>query len=213
MEQPVLVFGAGGLGKVALEILQSNDIMVYGMLDDDPKLHGTSIGEVPVLGPTDEQGFLKLIGKKCQAFIASDDKRLKRRLVKMLNDQRKVMPMNAVHRHAYLSSLSSIGHGNLIGAGAVINCHALLGNHNVLHANCTIDYGAGLKDYITIGAGTTIGAEVNIGDGVFVGAGATLVSGIAIGANARIGAGSVVVDNVSENETVFGNPAQKVKDR
>jgi len=213
MEQPVLVFGADGLGKVALEIFQSNDIVVYGFLDDDPELLGTSIGEVPVLGSTDDQGFLKLIGKKCQAFIAGDDKKLKGKLVSMLNSQRKVMPVNAVHQHAYVSSSSSIGHGNLIGAGVVINCDSKLGDHNVLHANCTIDYQATLKDYITVGAGSTVGAQVNIEDGVFIGAGATLVSGISIGTNARIGAGSVVIGNVGENETVFGNPAQKVKDR
>ena len=30
MEKPVLIFGAGGLGKLALEIFQSNDNLVYG---------------------------------------------------------------------------------------------------------------------------------------------------------------------------------------
>ena len=213
MEQPVLVFGGGGLGKVALEIFQSNDIVVYGFLDDDQKLHGTSIVEVPVLGSTDDQGYLKLIGKKCQAFIASDDKKLKQKLVSTLNTQRKVMPVNAIHQKAYLSASSAIGHGNLISAGVVVNSHAVLGNHNLLHAGCTIDYGTDIKDYVIVGAGSTIGAEVQIEEGVFIGAGATLVSGISVGANARIGAGSVVVSNIGENETVFGNPAQNVKDQ
>jgi sugar O-acyltransferase (sialic acid O-acetyltransferase NeuD family) len=211
MEQPVLIFGAGGLGKVVLEIFQSNDVVVYGFLDDDTKLHGTMIGEVAVLGSTDDQGFLKLIGQKCQAFIAGDDKRLKQKLVSMLLTKRKVMPVNAIHQNAYLSPSSAIGHGNLIGAGVVVNCNALIGNHNVMHAQCTLDYGSRIKDYVTVGAGSTIGAEVTIEEGAFIGAGATLVSGISIGANARIGTGSVVIANVGKNETVFGNPAQKVK--
>lgn len=211
MEQPVLIFGAGGLGKVVLEIFQSNDVVVYGFLDDDAKLHGTMIGDVSVLGSTDDQGFLKLIGKKCQAFIAGDDRRIKQELVSMLLTKRKVMPVNAIHQKAYLSSSSAVGHGNLIGPGVVVNSDAQLGNHNVMHAQCTLDYGTKIKDYVTLGAGSTIGAEVTIEEGAFIGAGATLVSGISVGANARIGAGSVVIANVGKKETVFGNPAQKVK--
>jgi acetyltransferase-like isoleucine patch superfamily enzyme len=39
----------------------------------------------------------------------------------------------------------------------------------------------------------------------------TIVSGVTVGKNARIGAGSVVISSVGNGETVFGNPAVKVK--
>ncbi len=42
-------------------------------------------------------------------------------------------------------------------------------------------------------------------------AGALQISGITIGKGSRIGAGSVVVAPVKAGETVFGNPAQSVK--
>ena len=210
MKQPVLVFGAGGLGKLALEIFHSNGVVVYGFLDDNKSLHGELIDEVSILGPTGDQGFLKLIGKKCQAFVAENDKDLKKDLVEMFKEKRKVIPMNAVHTSAYLSPSSSIGHGNLISAGVVVNAHANLGNHVILHAQCTIDYEVSIKDYVEIGAGSIVGSEVSIGSGVFIGAGVTLVSGVTIGDHARIGAGSVVISDVAKNVTVFGNPAQKV---
>ena len=210
MEQPVIIFGAGGLGRVTLEIFHSNQVVVYGLLDDNQELHGTTISDIPVLGSTDDQGYLKLIGKKCQAFVAEDDQKLKERLVSMLNSKRKVMPVNAIHQNAYLESSSSIGHGNLIQAGVVLNSEARLGNHNIIQANSTIDYGVKINHYVNVGAGSTIGAEVVIDHSAFIGAGATLVAGITVGANARIGAGSVVIADVDENETVFGNPAQNV---
>jgi len=210
MEQPVIVFGAGGLGKLALEIFHSNDVVVYGFLDDDKSLHGELIDEISILGSTDDQEFLKLIGQKCQAFIAENDKKLKMDLVELLKEKRTVMPVNAIHTSAYLSSTSSMGHGNLISAGVVVNAQARLGNHDILHAHCTIDYEVSIKDYVEIGAGGIIGSGVSIGSGVFIGAGATLISGITIGDHARIGAGSVVISDVDENETVFGNPAQIV---
>ena len=205
-----MVFGASGLGKLALEIFQSNGVVVYGFLDEDKTLHGSLIDEVPVLGSTTDQGYLKLIGKKCQAFIAEDDKTIKQDLVSNLNDKRKVMPVNAIHQTAYLSGSSSMGHGNLISAGVLVNAQVKLGNHGIVHAHATIEFETTVQDYFEIGAGSIISSNVSIGKGVFIGAGATLVSGITIGDNARIGAGSVVIGDVEENETVFGNPAQKV---
>ena len=40
MERPVIILGAHGLGRVALDILQQNGSVVYGFLDDDPTLQG-----------------------------------------------------------------------------------------------------------------------------------------------------------------------------
>lgn len=210
MDKTVIIFGAGGLGKLALEILQSNDHMVYGFLDDHKELVGTEINEVPVLGAMDDQGFLKLIGKKCQAFIAVDDEKLQKGLVKMLIEHRKVMPLNGIHQKAFLSRSATLGHGNLISAGSIVNAHASLGNHCILHSQSLVEYGARVGDYVQIGAGGLIGAEAEIGDAAFIGSGATVISGIKIGAGARIGAGSVVVRDVEKGQTLFGNPAQIV---
>lgn len=210
MDQPVIVFGAQGLGKSALEIFQSNQILVYGFLDDDKSLHGKSIGEIPILGATDDQGYLKLIGKKCQAFVADGDQKWKEGTVKMLNDNRKVMPVNAIHQQAYISVSASIGHGNFIDTGSIINSHVKVGNHNTLHAKCILDTEVTVGDFVEIGIGSNIGSQVSIGKGAFIGPGSTIVSGITIGDYARIGAGSVVIKNVGNKETVFGNPATKV---
>ena len=206
----MIIFGAGGLGKLVLEILQSNEIVIYGFLDDDSALHDKTIDEIPVLGSTDEQGFLKLIGKKCQAFVAQDDVKLKQGLVAMLNEKRKVMPINAIHREAYLSGTSELGHGNLISAGVVVNANTSLGHHNIMHANSTLDYDCRVGDFVEIGAGSTVGNGVTLKNGSFVGVGATIVAGVTIGENARIGAGSVVISDIEDNETVFGVPAEAV---
>jgi sugar O-acyltransferase (sialic acid O-acetyltransferase NeuD family) len=162
------------------------------------------------LGTTEDQEFLKLIGKKCQAFVAQSDRSLKQSLVKMLNSKRKVMPLNAIHQQAYISGSSTIGHGNFVDAGVLINAHAQIGSHNIFHAQCALDAEVGLKEFVEVGLGSNIGANVKIGKGVFIGAGVTIVAGVNIGDYARIGAGSVVIADVGKNETVFGNPARKV---
>lgn len=211
MKTPVIIFGAKGLGKVALDIFQSNNVTIYCFLDDDEKLHGSEVGDVAVLGNTHDEQFLKYIGKKCAAFIASDDNKYRETMVEMLKSQRKVMPVNAIHQHAYVSEFAFIGHGNMINAGVIVNSNAKVGNHCILSVGAIVDFDAEMEDYVQIGAGSIINSGVKVGKGAFVGSGVTVVSGVKIGKKARIGAGSVVVADVKDGETVFGNPAKKLE--
>lgn len=211
MENPVIIFGANAIGREAKEIFDSNGNVVYGFLDDDKTLHGAEIDTVSVLGNTDDDGFLKLIGKKCEAFIAADDNKLRKSLVKMLHEIRHVQPVNAFHKSAIVPESVFVGHGNLIDMGVMIGAGAKVGNHCLLHAGAIIGTEASLGDFVQVGSGSRINANVKIEDEVFIGSGVIIVAGVEIGKGARIGAGSVVIASVKAGETVFGNPAQKVK--
>ena len=210
MENPVIIFGAKSLGQAAMEIFEGNNIVVYGFLDDNEDLHGKELNEVPILGKTDDDGYLKLIGKKCEGFVAEDDRDLRKGIVKLMMERRKKMPVNAVHNNAEVPASAHIGHGNFVNSGVVIGANAKVANHCLINTNATIDYGAELKDFVQLGPGSIIGSGAMVEENVFVGAGATVVSGIKIGKNARIGAGSVVVADVEDGKTVFGNPAKEV---
>lgn len=211
MEKPVIIFGSTGLAKAALEIFNSNNIVVYGFLDDDETSHNTEINSVSVLGGTDDHGFTKLIGQKCEAFVATDDNSLRKEYVAFLKETRKVMPMNAIHQSAYISESFIIGHGNFVNAGSILANDSKMGDHNVVNSKAVIEQDVTIGDFVQIGAGSVINTKVNIADEVFIGSGVTIVAGVSIGKGARIGAGSVVVGDVKEEETVFGNPAQPIK--
>ncbi|WP_370089524.1 acetyltransferase [Ekhidna sp.] len=211
MEKPVIILGSTGLAKAALEIFNSNSIVVYGFLDDDEKTHNTEINSVTVLGATDDHGFTKLIGQKCEAFVATDDNKLRKKYVEYLNETRKVMPMNAVHQSASISDSFSIGHGNFVNAGVVLSNDSKMGNHNVINSKAIIEQEVEIGDFVQIGAGTIINTKVKIHNEVFIGSGVTVVAGVTIEKGARIGAGSVVVGDVKKGQTVFGNPAVEVK--
>lgn len=211
MEKPVIILGSTGLAKAALEIFNSNNIVVYGFLDDDEKLHNTEVNTVTVLGATDDHGFTKLIGQKCEAFVATDNNKLRKRYVEYLNDTRKVMPMNAVHQSASISDSFSIGHGNFVNAGAVLSNDSKMGNHNVINSKAIIEQDVEIGDFVQIGAGSIINTKVKIENEVFIGSGVTVVAGVKIEKGARIGAGSVVVGDIKKGQTVFGNPAVEVK--
>lgn len=211
MDNPVMIFGANYLGRAAKNIFELNGNVVYGFLDDNKQLHDTVIDSVSVLGDMDNDGFLKLIGKKCEAFVALDDNKLRKAITNMLNEVRHVQPVNAIHPSTSLAKSFSLGHGSFIDGGAVIGAGTHLGHHLLLHSGVIIGPEVTLGDFVQVGAGTVINAGVEIKDDAFIGSGVTIVSGVSIGKGARVGAGSVVIAAVKDGETVFGNPAQAVK--
>ena len=211
MEKPVMIFGASGLGQAALEIFRSNNILIYGFLDDDKALHQKEIHDITVLGKTDDSQYLDLIGPDCEAFIAVDENSYRKSLIQIVLDQRKSMPVNAIHQSAMISSMATIGHGNFVGAGVFLGTGAQIGHHCILHPRSVVDYEAKIGDYVQVGAGSIINSSVEIGEETFIGSGVTVVAGVKIGKKARVGAGSVVISDVAKGQTVFGNPAQKVK--
>lgn len=211
MKNPVLILGAGKLGRLALDIFSGNDVLVYGFLDENKDLHNTEISEVVVLGDIQDENYLGIIGNKTEVFVAIEHKAAKEKTVKQILEQKKTMPVNAVHLKAVVSEDAELGHGILIAGGAVINPGAKIGNHSVILSGAVVDTAAVIGEYTEIGAGAVINAEAEIGKGAFIGSGAVIVSGVKIGKNARIGAGSVVIEDVKDGKTVFGNPAVAIE--
>ena len=211
MDKPVIILGANGLGKAAMEAFESNDVVVYGFLDDKAELEGEEIGRVSVLGTLEDSRYYDLIGKDCEAFIATEEIELRKGLVDSLNTEKKAMPVNSIHKTADLAESAGIGHGNYIGAMVTIGANATIGNHLVIHSGAIIDFDAKIADFCQVGAGSVINAGVVVEEDVFIGSGVTVVSGVKIGKGARLGVGSVVIANVEAGSTVFGNPAKPVE--
>lgn len=210
MENPVIILGAQTVGIASLDAFLSNDVVVYCLLDDDQKLQGTELLDVPVMGNTDDGELLKLLGKKCEVFVATEDTASRRSLTEMLRTEYEAVPVNAIHERASVSIHATLGHGNYVGPNAVVAATASLGNGCLLGPNAVVEARATVGDYAQLGSGALLGADVHVGEQAFVGAGAVVVAGVKIGDKARVGAGSVVVADVPNGQTVFGNPAVRV---
>ncbi|MFT2010589.1 NeuD/PglB/VioB family sugar acetyltransferase [Pontibacter sp. 13R65] len=211
MQNPVIILGAQQLGTAALDVFNSNNVIVYCFLDDSENLQQTEINNVSVMSRTEDSEFLKLIGKKCDVFVAVEDAAARKGLIKMLKSEYEVVPVNAIHKFSAVSEHAWLGHGVMVGAGAIINNNSKIGDNSLIQSRAVVDTNAEIGAFVHIGAGAIINSEVVIEEGAFIGSGAVIVSGVKIGKNARVGAGSVVVANVPAKATVFGNPAAPVK--
>lgn len=207
----MIILGAQKLGTAALDIFNSNSVIVYCFLEDNKEQQQEEVNNIAVMGGTEDSEFLKLIGKKCDVFVAVEDAAARKGLIKLLKEEYKAVPVNAIHRFSAVSEFAWLGHGNMVAAGAVINNNAKVGNHCLIHSNAVVDTKAELSDFVQVGTGAIINSEVVVEEGAFIGTGAVIVSGVKIGKNARVGAGSVVVADVPAKATVFGNPAAPVK--
>ena len=211
MNKPVIILCATDLGRSVLDVFKSNDVVVFGFLDDNKKIHGTEIEDITVLGSTSNEEYLKIIGKECDVFVASDDNSWKATMIKTLRKHQEAMPVNAIHSNAYISTSAILHYGSLINQGVKIGANSELGNHCIVHSGAILDFNVTIGDFVQLGAGSIINSGVVIEDGAFVGSGATIVSGVTIKEGARVGAGSVVISDVAKNNTVFGNPAKAIK--
>lgn len=210
MKDPILILGATGLGKVALEILQKNDFTVYGFLDNNTALHGTEIHYLPVLGGIEDPQYLSLLGRKCQAVVALEHGHQRKTLIQQLEKDAQISFLNNIHPQAILATHLTLGHGNFICPGVCFAPDVAVGSHNILRTQVIIEHDAQIRNFVHIGAGSTIGESVTIEDDVFIGTGVTVVAGITIGKGAKIGPGSVVIRNVEAGAVVLGNPATVV---
>jgi sugar O-acyltransferase (sialic acid O-acetyltransferase NeuD family) len=207
----VIIIGTQSIAKLAAEVFQKNDWVVYGLLTEEQEDARKEIDHIPILGYFEDEQYTSLIGKNCQAFVALEQITVRKKIIQSLREKDDQVFINAIHPLAHISSSAQIGHGNLIHMGTMLGLEVNLGNHCLLYQQVAIEQEVVIKDFVQIGAGSVIGRQSTIEKDAFIGIGSILVAGVHIGAGARIGAGSVVLDHVPAGATVLGNPAKPIK--
>ncbi len=187
---PVIIIGVNPFALEVAHIFQKNEVVVYGFLDDDIKKKDTMIGEIPVLGTTEDDAYWGLIGKSCSVFVALENPTERKKMIELIEEDRGTKPVHAIHPSAQIADVKSLAYGLFIGASSIISPESKLGDH------------------VIIGAGSVIGKEAQIDKNAFVGIHSTIVGSVKIGKGATVGAGSVVIENIPASKRAFGNPAK-----
>ena len=209
----IVIIGAGGHGKVVLEIVRRDlDVKFVGFIDDDKNSHDKAVDGAMVLGDLDSLPALILANKLEGAIIAVGNNKTRARLYGKLKKLGLIM-INAIHPDALIAKDVEIGEGVVIAAGVVINTGTRIGNNVIINTGAIIDYGNVLEDHTHISPGVKLGSKVTVKKYTHVGLGAKVVEEITIGENVTVGAGAVVLENIPDNSLAVGVPARVVRQK
>jgi len=202
------IFGAGPQGRVILDILRArNEGHIVRFLDDNPQLAGLEVNGVPVVGGLDR---LESSADRVAVIVALGNP-LARLAVAQRAQVRGIRSFNAVHPSAVIMASATIGVGNMIAAGVVINSNAHVADHVIVNTGAVLEHDAFVAEGATICPGVHVGGRVCLERGAFIGTGAILLPRVTIGAGAVVAAGAVVTRSVESSVLVKGSPARSVE--
>ena len=179
-----MIVGAGGYGRVALDVLLAGGLgeRVLGFYDDGHAAISEKVRGYPVLGDVEMlKSMLSIEPVDVVVAITANGDRLRvANAIRALGGRF----FTAVHPDAYVSEAATVEGGCVLAAGAVVHPDAAVGSHCYLGPRSVVDRDA------EVGAGTWVCA------GAVVGPGARLGARVVLGANASVGRKAVVEGDV-----------------
>lgn len=206
----VLIVGAGGHGKVVLDILRAaKDHKPVGFIDSDPGLKDTRVGGLPVFGSSNIVRKLRQ-QKIGHAIVAIGDNRTRRRYMALLAEHDFEL-VNAIHPFSSVSKTASLGRNVVVAAGAIVGPESQIADGVIVNTGAIVDHECIVEEGVHLCPGSRLAGRVRVGSNAFVGLGANVIQCLSIGESAIVGAGAAVIGDVPPFATVVGVPARVIK--
>lgn len=204
----LLLWGAGGHGKVVYDVAASTGVFEeIAFVDDDPGSHSGYSGAA-VLGNSELLDTLGQKGFGCYLVsIGVNETRAKCYRIALAHG---LMPATAAHPSAVISASAAIGAGTVVMPKAVINAGAQVGEDCIINTGAIVEHDCRIGDHVHISPGAVLGGSVTVQECAHVGIGAVVLPNARVEAAAMVGAGAVVLRSVPAGATVVGIPACRV---
>jgi len=202
----LLVYGAGGHGKVVADVARSAGWVVVGFIDDAQARDGATIGGLPVRSLAEWQAAPPVHLVPVVALGVGDNTARARCHARLLEAGFEVV--SVVHCSAVVAPTARIGQGTVVMACAAVNPDATLGAGCIVNTGAVVEHDCALGDYVHLSPNAALGGNVAIGHRSHLGLGAVALPGVRIGAEVRVGAGAAVIRDVQDGLTVVGVPAR-----
>lgn len=208
----VAIIGAGSQARIVFDILKSQkkyQTACFIEVCDNKSIWNTKIRNIKILGGVEEIKNLK--SKNINYYIVAFGDNRRRAELAELSEKCGLKPINAVHKSAIISKYAKIGNNCTISQNAIVNCDAVIGNNVIINTGAIIEHDCKIGNNAHIASSVCLAGHVDIGENTLVGVGAKVIQGRKIGKNVVIGAGAVVIDDIPDNVTALGVPAEIIK--
>ena len=207
--EKIFVYGAGGHGKVIIDILHLQGVPIGAVIDDDEKLEGNKIFEYIIINAKSALASLHQLNINAGIIAIGENpvREEKARLIRSLGYDL----ITAVHPSAVLSRTVTLGAGTAVMAGVMVNSDTTLGENVVLNTGCTVDHDCRIGQAAHISPGAHLGGNVAIGDRTQIGIGAVVLPNLRIGNDVMVGGGAAVIRDLPDGVTAVGVPARIIR--
>lgn len=204
-ERSILVFGAGGHGKMCLDVLKRMpEFALYGIVDDDRSISiGEKILDIPVVG---RGGDLDAFFRDGIRFIvngvgAITNHGLREKLYRRMKETGFAVP-TITHPNASVESSARIGAGSQIFAGAVVGSSAVTGENCIVNSSSVVSHDCVLGSNVHVAPGALLAGGVVVGDNTLIGMGCTIYLHVRIGRDVTIFNGANITKDVADGAVV-----------
>ncbi len=197
IDKPIILLGAGGHGRVLLELLVLNGYSLQGVCD--PRLVNVGIScwqSIPVLG---DDSYLDQVYPNTVALVIGvgqmpGDKNRENVFKRWYT--RGFSFVSVIHPTSWVSDSIDIGEGVQVMAGAVIQPGCSIADNTIVNTMASVDHDCKIGANVHIAPGVTLCGNVTIGHGSFIGAGTTIIQGVSVGEGTVVGAGKTIIGDL-----------------
>ena len=208
----IVIFGAGGLGSMVLDMLHCRtDVRVAGFLDSDKAKHGKEINGLRVMGGF--EAAPRLLEQNISRAVVAVGTNSDRVLVARRLEEMGFCLESVVHPLARIAPTATVGRHVVIGPRVSVCVHSVVGAHAVLSAGAIIDHDNVIGEGVFVHPAVRLAGGVRVEEMATIGIGASVIPGKKVGRGARVEPGAVVIRDVPAHAVVQGIPAVELAAR
>lgn len=203
--RPLIVYGAGGHGKVVADILIARGEKVMGFLDDT-KTAGMKVLGLPVLGSSE---WLDA-NPNARVALGVGNNSVRERTAELCL-AKKADLVTAIHPSAVIAQSAVIEEGAVIMARAVVNPDSVVGRGAIINTCAVVEHDCAVGAFAHISPNATFGGNCAVGAFAQLGIGATMLPGTKIGEYSIVGGGGLVANDIPQHTIAVGIPARPTR--
>jgi sugar O-acyltransferase (sialic acid O-acetyltransferase NeuD family) len=197
---PLVVFGAGGHGKVVCDILLSAGETVFGFVDEAKV--GARVLDLPVIG-----GASWLVGKDARVALGVGDNAARARIAEECVRAGASL-VTAIHPTAVVARSATVEEGAVVMALAVVNAEARIARGAIVNTAAVIEHDCVVGEFAHVSPNATLAGGCIVKTRAHLGIGASMLPGTTVGEDAVVGGGAVVARDVADRVVAIGVPAR-----